>query len=61
MGNGESGMGNRESVMRHGLMEIDQTLLQHDASLRDIYRELLPLLQPVPSTQKRRIGFLSDE
>ena len=43
------------------LAEIDRTLLQHDASLRDIYRKLLPLLQPPPETaRKRRIGFLGD-
>ena len=40
------------------LAEIDRTLLQHDASLRDIYQKLLPLLQPPPAPQKRRIGFI---
>ena len=39
------------------LAEIDKTLLQHDASLRDIYHKLLPLLQPPPESPKRRIGF----
>jgi hypothetical protein len=39
------------------LAEIDRTLLQHDASLRDIYRRLMPLLQPAPEPPKRRIGF----
>lgn len=43
------------------LAEIDKTLLQHDASLRDIYRKLLPLLQPPPQPPKRRIGFVTDE
>ena len=43
------------------LAEIDKTLLQHDASLRDIYRKLLPLLQPPPAPPKRRIGFISDD
>lgn len=43
------------------LAEIDKTLLQHDASLRDIYRKLLPLLQPTPEPRKRRIGFISDD
>jgi ORF6N domain-containing protein len=43
------------------LAEIDRTLLQHDASLRDIYRRLMPLLQPPPEPPKRRIGFTSDE
>ena len=41
------------------LAEIDKTLLQHDASLRDIYRKLLPLLQPPPQPPKRRIGFVT--
>ena len=40
------------------LAEIDKTLLQHDASLRDIYHKLLPLLQPPPQAPKRRIGFI---
>jgi hypothetical protein len=40
------------------LAEIDHSLLKHDASLRDIYRKLLPLLQPAPQPPKRRIGFL---
>jgi hypothetical protein len=39
------------------LAEIDKTLLQHDAALRDVYRKLLPLLQPPPDPPKRRIGF----
>jgi len=39
------------------LAEIDGTLLRHDAALRDIYRKLLPLLQPPPDPPKRRIGF----
>jgi len=41
------------------LAEIDRTLLQHDATLRDIYRKLLPLLQPPPDPPKRGIGFIS--
>jgi hypothetical protein len=42
------------------LAEIDKTLLQHDAALRDLYRKLLPLLQPPPDPPKRRIGFHTD-
>ncbi|HXI71228.1 MAG TPA: hypothetical protein VNN22_12800 [Verrucomicrobiae bacterium] len=30
------------------LAEIDRTLLEHDSTLRDLYRKLLPLLQPPP-------------
>jgi hypothetical protein len=43
------------------LAEIDRTLLQHDVALRDIYRKLLPLLQPPPDPPKRRIGFHSGD
>lgn len=39
------------------LAEIDRTLLQHDAALRDIYRKLMPLLQAPPEPRKRPIGF----
>jgi hypothetical protein len=42
------------------LAEIDSALLQHDAALRDIYRKLLPLVQPPPDSPKRRIGFHTD-
>ncbi len=42
------------------LAEIDRTLLQHDSALRDVYRKLLPLLQPPPEPPKRRIGFNAD-
>ncbi len=42
------------------LAEIDRTLLQHDAALRDVYRKLLPLLQPPPDPPKRGIGFHAD-
>jgi hypothetical protein len=49
-----------EAVLKR-LAEIDRTLLKHDTSLRDIYRKLLPLLQPPPQPPKRRIGFLSSD
>ena len=39
------------------LAEIDQTLLQHNAALRDVYQKLLPLLQPPPDPPKPKIGF----
>ena len=43
------------------LAEIDKTLLQHDTALVDIYRKLLPLLQPEAAPRKRRIGFVADD
>lgn len=39
------------------LTEIDNTLLIHDASLRDIYKKLLPLLTPPPALPRKQIGF----
>ena len=41
------------------LAEIDQTLLEHDTALRDIYQQLLPLLAPLPEPARRQIGFHS--
>ena len=50
-----------QAILRR-LAEIDKTLLQHDASLRDIYRKLLPLLQPpAEPAKKRAIGFTSGD
>lgn len=52
------------AIILKRLAEIDKTLLQHDSALRDIYRKLLPLLQPPlapPTPPKRRIGFISDD
>lgn len=43
------------------LAEIDGTLLRHDSALRDIYRKLLPLLEPPPDPPRRRIGFHAEE
>jgi hypothetical protein len=43
------------------LAEIDKTLLSHDTALRDVYRKLLPLLQPPPEPPRRRIGFTQDD
>lgn len=43
------------------LAEIDKTLLQHNARLRDIYWKPLPFLQPAPDPPRRRIGFGQDE
>ncbi len=42
------------------LTEIDETLIQHDTALGDVYRKLSPLLQPAPETPRRRIGFHPD-
>jgi len=50
---------NQEILRR--LAEIDKTLLRHDAGLRDIYRKLLPLLQPAPDPPRKRIGFGKDQ
>ena len=48
---------NANALILKRLAEIDKTLLQHDAVLRDVYRKLQTLLAPPPETPKRRIGF----
>lgn len=45
-----------EAILKR-LAEIDKTLLQHNAALRDIYQKLMPLLQPPPVPEKPKIGF----
>lgn len=45
-----------ETFLRR-LAEIDQTLLLHDEGLRDLYQKLIPLLEPGPEREKRKIGF----
>ena len=53
----------REQIAAHQtilkrLAEIDKTLLQQDGALRDIYRKILPLLEPPPEKPpKRKMGF----
>lgn len=42
------------------LAEIDASLLRHDVALRDLYRKLLPLLQPPTDPPRRGIGFHVD-
>ena len=42
------------------LAEIDKTLLEHDTALRDLYRKLLPLLEPPADPPTRPIGFHTD-
>ena len=43
------------------LAEIDQSLLEHDVALLDIYRKLLPLLDPPPDPPRRGIGFIRED
>ncbi|MEM9081217.1 MAG: ORF6N domain-containing protein [Verrucomicrobiota bacterium] len=46
----------QEHILRK-IAEIDQTLLTHDSTLRDLYEKLFPLLEPKPVPAKREIGF----
>ncbi len=39
------------------LAEIDKTLLAHDITLREILRQLRPLLEPPPAPPRPEIGF----
>jgi hypothetical protein len=46
-----------EDQISRKLAEIDKTLLIHDEGLRDLYQKLMPLLEPEPVREKRKIGF----
>ena len=47
----------RQSHISKRLAKIDKTLLIHDEGLRDLYQKLMPLLEPEPESEKRKIGF----
>jgi hypothetical protein len=51
-----------DAAILRRLAEIDRSLVEHDAAFRDVYRKLLPLLQPSSETPRRRIkGFSPHE
>ncbi len=51
-----------DAALETRLAKIDQTLLSHDAALRDLYSKLRPLLMPSPpAPPKSRIGFTPTE
>jgi hypothetical protein len=45
------------AVIIRRLAEIDETLLVHDVTLREILQKLRPLLEPPPQPPKPEIGF----
>ncbi len=45
-----------ETILKK-LADIDKTLLQHNAALRDVYQKLMPLLQPPITPPRPKIGF----
>jgi hypothetical protein len=49
-----------ETILRR-LSEIDKALLMHDEGLRDLYQKLMPLLEPGPEVERRKIGFGNGE
>jgi hypothetical protein len=49
------------SAILKRLAEMDRTLLEHDAVLRDVYQKLLPLLRPPPEKPRKKIGFHSGD
>ena len=53
-------MSANELILRR-LAEIDKTLLVHDEGLRDLYQKLMPLLEPGPEVERRKIGFGSGD
>jgi len=45
------------SEMEKRLLQIENILLAHDDSIRDLYEKLRPLLLPPPEPDKKPIGF----
>ena len=39
------------------LQQIEKELLTHDTALKDLFRQLKPLLLPPPQPPRREIGF----
>jgi hypothetical protein len=48
------------TALERRLAQIEMTLIDHDAALRDIYEKIRPLLLPPSEPPKRRIGFHTD-
>lgn len=48
-------------VLSRRLADIEKTLLTHDASLRDLYQKIKPLLLPPPVPSRKKIGFHAKE
>lgn len=45
------------SELERRLLHVEKVLLEHDSALRDIYRQIRPLLLPPPDPPRRRLGF----
>lgn len=45
------------ATLAQRLAEVERTLLTHDAALRDLYRQIRPLLLPEPRPERKPIGF----
>jgi hypothetical protein len=45
------------TVLEARLAKIEQTLLLHDAGLRDLYAKIKPLLLPPPAPPAKELGF----
>jgi hypothetical protein len=44
-------------AMEKRLSFIEKNLIEHDSALRDLYRQIRPLLLPPSDPPRRRIGF----
>ena len=50
-----------DHAMAKRLTEIENTVLTHDAALRDLYQKIRPLLLPPPDPPRRKIGFKTED
>jgi hypothetical protein len=50
-----------DETLERRLAAIENTLLRHDAALRDLYQKIRPLLLPPATNPKRRVGFHDEQ
>jgi len=49
------------SELERRLLRIENVLLAHDESIRELYDQIRPLLLPPPDPPRKRIGFETKE
>ena len=49
------------SVLERRLLRIENVLLAHDESIRELYDQIRPLLLPPPEPPRKKIGFEAKE
>jgi hypothetical protein len=48
------------SELERRLLRIENVLLAHDESIRELYDQIRPLLLPPPEPPRKKIGFVNE-